>query len=222
MSDYAVYATGLLAQALFSARLLVQWIRSERAGRVLSPVLFWQLSLLGSVTLCVYGILRDDPIIIAGQLVPYVVYIRNLQYKGVWSRTLPIFRLLTLLFPVAATLWVMFGPLHGWAQISRNPAISTPLLLLGGFGQVCYSLRFVYQWYASSRARASVLPPGFWYISLAGALALLLYGVYRYDPILILANAFGLFLYARNLFLAQPEPAIIEGSAAASVRATRD
>ena len=48
MSQYFIIAIGLLAQLLFSARLLVQWIASERAHKVLSPTLFWQLSMAAS------------------------------------------------------------------------------------------------------------------------------------------------------------------------------
>ncbi|HFQ79900.1 MAG TPA: lauroyl acyltransferase, partial [Desulfobacterales bacterium] len=57
MNQYFVYGVGFLAQLLFSARLLVQWLFSERAGRVMSPLLFWQLSIVASFILMVYGIL---------------------------------------------------------------------------------------------------------------------------------------------------------------------
>ena len=82
MNQYLVFSIGFLAQILFSARQLTQWIASEKAGRILSPLLFWQLSILASFLLMVYGILRNDLVIILGQIITYGVYIRNLHYHG--------------------------------------------------------------------------------------------------------------------------------------------
>lgn len=58
--SFITYAIGFLAQGFFSARIFVQWLMSERAHRVLSPTLFWVLSIIGSYLLCVYGFLRHD------------------------------------------------------------------------------------------------------------------------------------------------------------------
>ena len=55
MNPYLVFLIGIAAQILFSGRLLVQWIASERAKKVLSPTLFWQMSMAASFMLCVYG-----------------------------------------------------------------------------------------------------------------------------------------------------------------------
>ena len=77
-----VYAIGFLAQAFFSARILIQWILSERAKRVVSPTAYWVCSLAGSYLLFVYGWLRDDFAIILGQMVSYYIYLWNLNAKG--------------------------------------------------------------------------------------------------------------------------------------------
>ena len=69
---------GLVAQGLFSARFLVQWIASERARKSIMPVVFWYLSISGSVLLLAYAIYRKDPVFILGQSAGLVVYIRNL------------------------------------------------------------------------------------------------------------------------------------------------
>jgi lipid-A-disaccharide synthase-like uncharacterized protein len=69
---------GLVAQGLFSARFLVQWIASERARKSVMPVVFWYLSISGSVLLLAYAIYRKDPVFILGQSAGLVVYIRNL------------------------------------------------------------------------------------------------------------------------------------------------
>jgi len=69
---------GFFAQALFSARFLVQWITSERAGKSVVPVIFWYFSIVGSVLLLSYAIYRKDPVFILGQSVGILIYSRNL------------------------------------------------------------------------------------------------------------------------------------------------
>lgn len=75
------------------------------------------------------------------------------------------------------------------------------LLILGSAGQAVFSLRFVYQWIYSSRHGESVLPAGFWIMSLSGSALIVLYGVIRHDPVLILGQSVGFGAYARNLIL---------------------
>ncbi len=69
---------GFTAQALFSARFLVQWIASERARRSVIPVAFWFLSLMGGSLLFAYALWRRDPVFIVGQGAGLVIYSRNL------------------------------------------------------------------------------------------------------------------------------------------------
>ena len=72
-------AFGFVAQALFAARFIVQWISSERRQMSHVPVAFWWLSLSGGVLMVVYGLLRRDPVIILGQAPALIVYLRNLM-----------------------------------------------------------------------------------------------------------------------------------------------
>lgn len=74
----AQYILGFIAQGLFSARFLVQWIASERAGKSVVPLAFWFLSVAGGALLLVYAIWRKDPVFILGQGAGLVVYARNL------------------------------------------------------------------------------------------------------------------------------------------------
>lgn len=71
---------GFLAQAMFSARFLVQWIASERAGRSVIPLAFWTFSIAGGVLLLAYALYRKDPVFIAGQAFGVFVYMRNLYF----------------------------------------------------------------------------------------------------------------------------------------------
>src|SRR5450631_759002 len=73
-------ALGFFAQALFTARFLVQWIASERAGRSVIPIAFWFFSIGGGALLLVYALYRRDPVFIAGQALGLVVYVRNLYF----------------------------------------------------------------------------------------------------------------------------------------------
>lgn len=71
-------AIGFFAQAMFSARFLIQWIASERAGRSVVPVAFWFFSIAGGAMLFVYALSRQDPVFIAGQGAGLLIYVRNL------------------------------------------------------------------------------------------------------------------------------------------------
>jgi lipid-A-disaccharide synthase-like uncharacterized protein len=74
-------ALGFLAQGLFTARFLVQWIASERAGKSVIPVAFWFFSIGGGLLLLVYALYRRDPVFIAGQAFGVFVYARNLYFE---------------------------------------------------------------------------------------------------------------------------------------------
>lgn len=75
----------------------------------------------------------------------------------------------------------------------------------GLFGQLMFTGRFVIQWIASERAGRSTVPLAFWYFSIAGALILFTYAVYRQDPVFILGQSFGIVVYTRNLWLIHKE-----------------
>jgi lipid-A-disaccharide synthase-like uncharacterized protein len=72
-------AFGLVAQLLFTARFLVQWISSERAGQSVVPMAFWFFSMGGGMMTLIYGIAKREPIIILGQSLATVIYLRNIM-----------------------------------------------------------------------------------------------------------------------------------------------
>lgn len=76
-----------------------------------------------------------------------------------------------------------------------------PMVYVGFLGQLLFSSRFIVQWIASERARNSVMPVVFWWLSLAGGATLLSYAIWRMDPVFIMGQGMGLVVYARNLFL---------------------
>ena len=93
---------------------------------------------------------------------------------------------------------------HAAAELALrwHDTSTTELFWLGiGFtAQAMFMMRFVIQWLASEKARRSVVPDAFWYWSLAGGFMLFIYAVYRLDPVFMLGQGTGLFIYARNLY----------------------
>ena len=74
-------------------------------------------------------------------------------------------------------------------------------LSVGFLGQAFFSMRFLVQWIASERKKESVIPVSFWFFSIGGGLTLLIYAIHRLDPVFILGQGAGLFVYLRNLYL---------------------
>lgn len=74
-------------------------------------------------------------------------------------------------------------------------------VIVGFLGQAMFSLRFLIQWLASERAQKSVIPVAFWYFSILGSLILLIYAIHRKDPVFIVGQSVGSFIYFRNLVL---------------------
>lgn len=201
MNGWAILSLGFLAQGLFSARFLVQLVKSEKAGKVLSPVIFWQLSLVASFLLMVYGSFRHDIVIVGGQMIGYFVYIRNLQIQKVWQ-TFPIsVRLIFFLLPVIFFVYSFFYELVDFTHLLDNPEISGLLLTWGSLGQIVFTGRFLIQWYQSEKNQESVFPQSFWYISIVGALMIASYAIIRNDAILFIGQSFGLLVYVRNIMI---------------------
>jgi lipid-A-disaccharide synthase-like uncharacterized protein len=71
---------------------------------------------------------------------------------------------------------------------------------IGLLGQAFFSARFLIHWIASERRKESVIPTPFWYFSIGGGLTLFAYALYRMDPVFILGQGAGVFIYARNLY----------------------
>lgn len=83
--------------------------------------------------------------------------------------------------------------------------IPTSWLILGFLGQALFSMRFLIQWIYSEKNKRSMIPTAFWYFSLGGGLTLLSYAILREDPVFIVGQATGLFIYTRNLMLIRRE-----------------
>jgi lipid-A-disaccharide synthase-like uncharacterized protein len=205
MSSGLIYAIGFLAQLLFSGRLFVQWFLSEKHKRIVTPTLFWKLSLIASFLLFVYGYLREDFAIMLGQSLTYFIYIRNLHFQGEWQKAPAALRYFLLAFPLLILIYGYNNGAYDLEILLHNTQIPQWLMILGIVGQLVFTLRFVYQWWYSEQKKESHLPKGFWRLSALGALLIMTYAIYRMDPVLMVGHGSGLIIYLRNLFIGKNE-----------------
>lgn len=201
MNNWIVYSIGFAAQLLFSSRILLQWIITEKNKKVLTPNLFWKISLIASVLLFIYGYLRDDFPIMLGQVITYYIYIRNIQLDHEWDMIPGIVRIIIYFFPVAILIYGYNNNIMDRANLFNKEHIPILLMILGVIAQVLFTLRFVYQWIYSERKKESMLPMGFWIMSFAGSSLIFIYAIFRKDPVLFLAHLSGLIAYSRNIYI---------------------
>lgn len=191
----------LLAQLLFGSRMLSQWLLSEKSKKVVTPITFWWLSLSGSFVLFIYGYVRTDFPLMLGQILAYIIYIRNLQIQKQW-RLLPHWsKFLIIVIPIAI---VIYGYIYGefsFAALFSKDEMPFWLLTLGIIAQTVFTLRYVYQWIYAEKNQEATLPLGFWLISFSGGLLSLVYFLYRVDYLMVLSYSLGSFIYARNIYL---------------------
>lgn len=200
-NDLLIYGLGFFAQSLFGARILVQWILSEREGKVVSPTLFWIFSLCGSFLFLVYGVLRSDPVILFGQTISFYIYIRNLQLKKFWKRIPLLLRVIISPLPLILFLGTAFYNPASINNIFNRINFSDPIIIIGTIGQLLLNFRYLYQWYFSEKANESLLPLGFWVISAVASTMVVFYGFNRLDPVLLVAQSMGFVAYCRNIYL---------------------
>ncbi len=201
MSSWVIYTIGFAAQILFSSRLFVQWILSEKSKRIVTPSTFWTLSLVASFLLFVYGYLRDDFAIMLGQALTYYIYIRNLELQGEWKKLPKLLQRFLFIFPVLIVIYAYNNGEYDLNKLFNNDSIPTWLFWLGIISQLIFTFRFIYQWYISEKTKTSQLPVGFWRLSVLGASLILTYAIFRRDPVLFVGHIAGLIIYVRNIFI---------------------
>lgn len=199
MDNILVIGLGFLAQGLFFMRTIAQWFKSEQEGEVISPIIYWQISLVASILMLTYGILRNDFAIVVGQFLVYTIYIRNLQLKNAWNKMHWFAKGLAIVVPISYLAWLIFS--GSFSAIFNNKDVSRFWLVWGTVAQIIFISRFFYQWIYSENKKESVLPLGFWVISTIGSSMIFTYSISRLDPVLFAAHSFGLFVYIRNILL---------------------
>ncbi len=184
---------GLIGNILFTLRILVQWIASERRGRSVVPVSFWWMSFAASLIMITYAFGRHDIPFVLGLAVTLVPYTRNLiiHYRPEHP-PLKLGWLLPLAIALACVPEILFF---------RKEAVRDGWFWFGLLANAIFGSRFFVQWMQSEARRESVLSLSFWYLSLVGGSMMLVYGVARNDAVIILAFLFTVIPYGRNLVL---------------------
>lgn len=192
---------GFIAQFFFSARVIIQWFYTEREAKVITPTIYWILSLSASLLFFMYGYFRDDFAIMFGQFIGYYIYIRNLQIQKKWINFNLIIRQILLLLPIIICIERAWNSnFFNLESLFYNPDIPQWLLYLGIISQITFTFRYVYQWMSSEILKKSHLPLGFWIISILGAILIITYSIFRLDPVLFISHVAGIFMYSRNIY----------------------
>ena len=88
-----------------------------------------------------------------------------------------------------------------FSYLENLTEIEITFLIIGFFGQGIFASRFIVQWIYSEKKGESSIPVIFWYLSIFGGISLLIYAIFRKDPVIIVGQIFGIFIYLRNLIL---------------------
>lgn len=205
-------AVGIAGTVIFYSRFYVQWIASELKGRSVVPPIFWYQSVVGSFLLLIWAWIVQSPIGALSQSVNLVPYSRNLIHiwreQGTLSRRrrkvthgLVAAVVLVALCVVVVVWWREYEQVQaGPAEDVRRTAF---WLAVGLAGQALFAGRVLVQWIATERARKSVVPLAFWYMSIAASLLQIASFWQRGGGELLYAAGLfaSLFVYARNLWL---------------------
>lgn len=201
MDNILIYGIGFLSQVLFFLRTITQWFKSEDEGKVVSPNIFWQISLVASILMLTYGILRDDAAIVIGQMLVYFIYIRNLQLKNAWKPIPLILKIIIFLTPPVILVLLFTETNYTIDTFIKNEDNPLFLMIWGIAAQLIFISRFFYQWLYSENRNDSILPIGFWVISIAGSFMNFIYAIFRLDPVLFAAHTLSMFIYLQNILI---------------------
>jgi lipid-A-disaccharide synthase-like uncharacterized protein len=201
---------GTAGGLVFYGRFWVQWIVSERRKESVIPIAFWYMSSIGALMLFVYDVLVVSPGAAFGVCFNILIYSRNLVH--IWRERGSLTRKLNIaihaLAIAIASIAVVFTIIV-WVWEIRETRTLDPAkaaqnwfwLKIWGAGQVMFFLRFFIQWLATEFKGKSVVPPAFWYLSLAAAICQAPSFVQQQDWVNATGMTLSIFIYARNLWL---------------------
>lgn len=197
-----LYPFGFLAQAAFGLRFLVQWIATERKKESVTPLLFWQLSLLGNLILLIHSTLQLYFPMSFVQAINSIMSWRNMNLLGPKEKQLPFSQVVALLFAGMLSVLLYFGlqsESSSWFSSPDTIHFSWGIHLLGVIGILSFAVRFWVQWWQAESNKSGDLSESFWWISLFGACVSGLYFFVVHDWVNFIGPLFGLVPYARNL-----------------------
>lgn len=200
---------GIIGTATFYGRFVLQWIVSELRQQSVMPPAFWYMSAAGSVLLLAFGILSHSLLGTLGQNINVVIYGRNISHIWREKEILTPFRdrmlhVLTFTFAgvgLCAVAWLAWREWHTNTDKSVDEAREAwGWLILGLVGQALFAARFILQWIATERAKRSVVPRAFWFLSFFAATFQCIAYYQREELIFATGMAFTVFIYTRNIW----------------------
>ena len=203
-----LYLLGFLANLLFGARFLLQWIQSEKKGESIVSRSFWRISWCANVLMCVHGYIQLQYPICVIQALNALIAWRNLnlmgkkvhQLKTVLSIIVLSLLAISICFFLQGNSEWMRAPTLPWSGKHASYA-ALPWHFLGFFGMLLFASRYWVQWWFAEKYQKSFLGRSFWWISCVGALLSLIYAIRLSDPVNIMGFSLGLIPYVRNLML---------------------
>ena len=210
-----LYPFGFLSSIAFGLRFLIQWWRSEQAGRSVVPRLFWVLSCVGNALVTVHSLIQLHFLIYLLQSQQFILAWRNLNIMG--PRPWPLRRVIALLVGGALAATALFAlqayllppGSFGWVRspkvFSSSPEVSFWVHLAGCCGIAAFSVRFWLQWWEAECRGKSLLSAPFWWISIIGTATAGVYFLLLSDWVNLLGPLCSIVPYTRNLVLLRRE-----------------
>jgi lipid-A-disaccharide synthase len=196
-----LYPFGFLTQVAFGLRFLVQWMATEKAKKMITPKLFWHLSIAGNLLLLLHSLVQLHFPMSLAQSQNLVLSWRNLNLQGTKKAA---FWFVVLMLAIAASSTVAFFACNSantsWIATPGSATISSAVHLFGIIGIFCFGLRFWVQWWQAEGKQEGQLTESFWWISLSGALICTTYFFITKDWVNFIGPVLSLLPYSRNLY----------------------
>jgi lipid-A-disaccharide synthase len=210
-----LYPFGFLSSIAFGLRFLIQWCRSEQAGRSLVPRSFWVLSCIGNALVTIHSLIQLHFPIYLLQSQQFILAWRNLNIMG--SNPWPLKRVVRLLIGGAIVATLLFGlqaailpcASFGWVRspkvFTSSPEVGFWMHFVGCCGILAFSFRFWLQWWEAERRKVSLLSVRFWWISIIGTVTAGIYFFLLSDWVNLVGPLCSIIPYTRNLVLLRRE-----------------
>jgi lipid-A-disaccharide synthase-like uncharacterized protein len=124
-----------------------------------------------------------------------------MQLQNQWKKFAKPLRIFIYIFPLLILLYGYNNGIYDRQKLFHNENIPSWLFILGIVSQILFTFRFIYQWLYSEKRKESHLPLGFWMISLSGSFLILVYAIFRKDPVLFAGQLTGFIVYFRNIVI---------------------
>jgi len=201
---------GVTAATIFYGRFYIQWLVSEHRGESTIPIVFWYMSVIGSLMLLAYGVYLQSPVGVLSHCFNIIIYTRNLNF--IWKERARFTRkqrhalhaVVLLIVLVAMGLVILTWLREYDVTRQAEPSVMRTTWFwigIGVLGQGFFALRFTIQWIISELKRKSIIPAIFWYISILASTLQLASFVHRGEWVFVAGITATIFVYLRNIWM---------------------